>query len=63
MRTGGLDSIRFGWAGATEPRQPCYYRIQGPGFLIIVNSSIRLPHRNGAVLVASNSASRGSPPR
>lgn len=34
VRAGGLDSIRFGWAGATEPRQPYYYRIQGPGFLI-----------------------------
>ncbi|HSO06960.1 MAG TPA: DUF3500 domain-containing protein, partial [Pelomicrobium sp.] len=34
VRSGGLESIRFGWAGATERRQPHYYRIQGATFLI-----------------------------
>jgi hypothetical protein len=34
VRAGGLDTIRFGWAGATERGQPYYYRIQGSGFLI-----------------------------
>ena len=29
-----IDSIRFAWAGSTEPGQPHYYRIQGPTFLI-----------------------------
>lgn len=28
------DSIRFAWAGSTEPGQPHYYRVQGPTFLI-----------------------------
>jgi hypothetical protein len=34
VRAGGLDSIRFGWAGATERGQPHYWRIQGVRFLI-----------------------------
>jgi hypothetical protein len=29
-----MDSLRFGWAGATEPDKPHYYRIQGKTFLI-----------------------------
>ncbi len=28
------DSIRFAWAGSTEPGKPHYYRVQGPTFLI-----------------------------
>jgi Protein of unknown function (DUF3500) len=34
VRGGGLESIRFGWAGATERDQPHYWRIQGARFLI-----------------------------
>jgi hypothetical protein len=34
VRAGGLDSIRFGWAGATERGRAWYYRIQGSTFLI-----------------------------
>ncbi|WP_083745257.1 DUF3500 domain-containing protein [Variovorax sp. KK3] len=34
VRAGGLDGIRFGWAGATERGQPHYWRIQGARFLI-----------------------------
>jgi hypothetical protein len=30
----GWDQIVFAWAGGTEPRQPHYYRVQGPTFLI-----------------------------
>jgi hypothetical protein len=30
----GMDEVRFGWAGVTEPGGPHYYRIQGPTFLI-----------------------------
>ncbi len=30
----GIDKIRFGWAGATTPGDPHYYRIQGPTFLM-----------------------------
>lgn len=29
-----FNEIRFGWAGATESRQPHYYRIQGKTFLV-----------------------------
>lgn len=31
---GGLESIRFGWAGAAERGKPHYWRIQGARFLI-----------------------------
>jgi Protein of unknown function (DUF3500) len=34
VRDGGVENIRFGWAGATERGRPHYYRIQGPRFLI-----------------------------
>lgn len=37
--SGGVDAIRFGWAGSTERGQPHYYRIQGPLFLIEYDSS------------------------
>ena len=39
VREGGIDKIRFGWAGATEPGKPHYYRLQGPLFLIEYDSS------------------------
>ena len=29
-----MNELRFGWAGATEPGKPHYYRIQGKNFLI-----------------------------
>ena len=35
----GLRSLRFGWAGATEPGAPFYYRVQGPAFLIEFDNS------------------------
>lgn len=34
IRKAGLDGIKFGWMGPTEPNQGHYYRIQGPTFLI-----------------------------
>ena len=34
VREGGVENIRFGWAGATARGRPHYYRIQGPRFLI-----------------------------
>lgn len=34
VRAGGLDGIRFGWAGAAQRGQPHYWRIQGARFLI-----------------------------
>jgi hypothetical protein len=30
----GLDSIAFAWAGGTEPGEPHYYAIKGPGFIV-----------------------------
>jgi hypothetical protein len=33
-REGGIEAIRFGWAGSTERGRPHYYRVQGPQFLI-----------------------------
>lgn len=34
VREGGVESIRFGWAGTTERGRQHYYRVQGPQFLI-----------------------------
>lgn len=31
---GGVDGVKFAWAGATKPGVGHYYRIQGPSFLI-----------------------------
>ena len=30
----GIDKIRFGWAGGTQPGEAWYYRIQGPTFIM-----------------------------
>jgi hypothetical protein len=38
-RQGGIEAIRFGWAGSTVPGKPHYYRVQGPQFLIEYDSS------------------------
>ncbi len=35
----GLDTLTFGWAGSVEPRQPHYYRLQGPTFLLEFDNS------------------------
>ena len=34
IKAAGLENIRFGWAGSTEPGHAYYYRIQGPTFLM-----------------------------
>jgi hypothetical protein len=34
LRDAGLTRVRFAWMGGTERRQPHYYRIQGPTFLV-----------------------------
>lgn len=34
IKTAGLEKIRFGWAGGTQPGDAYYYRIQGPTFLM-----------------------------
>jgi hypothetical protein len=39
VRAGGLDTIRFGWAGPLERGKPFYYRIQGSKFLIELDNS------------------------
>lgn len=39
VREGGIEAIRFGWAGSTERGKPHYYRVQGPRFLIEYDSS------------------------
>ncbi len=39
VRDGGIEQIRFGWAGSTERGKPHYYRVQGPLFLIEYDSS------------------------
>jgi hypothetical protein len=39
VRDGGLENIHFGWAGATAPGAPHYYRVQGPLFLVEYDAS------------------------
>jgi hypothetical protein len=39
VRSGGFDSIRFGWAGSLESGKPYYFRIQGATFLIEFDNS------------------------
>ena len=34
VREGGVENIRFAWAGPTERGEVAYYRVQGPNFLI-----------------------------
>lgn len=34
IRKGGMDQLRFGWAGTLEVGGPHYYRVQGPTLLI-----------------------------
>jgi Protein of unknown function (DUF3500) len=34
LHTLGIDHIHFAWAGGLERRQPHYYRLQGPRFLV-----------------------------
>ena len=38
-RQGGIESLRFGWAGSTVRGVPHYYRVQGPLFLIEYDAS------------------------
>ena len=38
-RHGGLEALRFGWAGSTARGKPHYYRVQGPLFLIEYDAS------------------------
>jgi hypothetical protein len=44
----GVENVRFGWAGALEPRRPHYYRLQGPSFLLEHDNS-----RNGGTHIHS----------
>jgi hypothetical protein len=39
VRDGGVEKLRFGWAGAIERGKPHYYRVQGPLFLIEYDST------------------------
>ncbi len=39
VRAAPLESIRIGWAGSTQPREPHYFRIQGASFLIEYDNS------------------------
>lgn len=38
-RQGGIDGLRFGWAGSTTRGAPHYYRVQGERFLIEYDAS------------------------
>jgi hypothetical protein len=45
---GGVENVRFGWAGSLEARHPHYYRLQGPAFLLEFDNS-----RNGGTHIHS----------
>lgn len=34
IKAASPSEIHFAWAGSIEPKQPHYYRVQGPGFLL-----------------------------
>jgi hypothetical protein len=34
MKSAGAEKIHFAWAGGVEPKEPHYYRVQGPAFLL-----------------------------
>jgi hypothetical protein len=38
-REGGIEALRFGWAGSTARGKPHYYRVQGARFLIEYDAS------------------------
>jgi hypothetical protein len=38
-KQGGIEAIRFAWAGSTKPAEAHYYRVQGPRFLIEYDAS------------------------
>ena len=44
----GFDRLRFGWAGSLQPRQPQYWRLQGPTFVLEFDNS-----RNGGTHIHS----------
>ncbi len=48
IRATGIESVRFGWAGSLEPRNPYYYRLQGASFLLEHDNS-----RNGGTHIHS----------
>ena len=39
VHEGGIENVRFGWAGAIERSRQHYYRVQGPLFLIEYDAS------------------------
>jgi hypothetical protein len=39
VERGGLQRIRFAWAGSLRPGEPHYYRLQGPTFLLEFDNS------------------------
>ena len=39
VKQGGVEAIRFGWAGSTVRGKPHYYRVQGAQFLIEYDAS------------------------
>jgi hypothetical protein len=39
VREGGLDTLRFGWAGSTRRGEPYYFRVQGARMLIELDNS------------------------
>jgi hypothetical protein len=39
VKQGGIEAVRFGWAGSTTRGKPHYYRVQGPHFLIEYDAS------------------------
>ena len=39
IKAAGIEKISFAWSGSSEPRQPYYYQVQGPTFLLQHNNT------------------------
>ena len=39
IKAAGLEKITFAWAGSSEPRQPYFYQVQGPTFVLEHNNT------------------------
>jgi len=39
IKAAGIEKISFAWSGSSEPRQPYFYQVQGPTFVLEHNNT------------------------
>ena len=39
IKAAGIEKITFAWSGSSEPRQPYFYQVQGPTFVLEHNNT------------------------